>query len=91
MRKKMLKGCKVPFVPPSPPCFNAPSPFQRTSQDPPSPAFKPSADPPPQDEIQPLPPLSDIAEMWEDYQIFKAACLLREWRRKWAAYLPKPA
>jgi hypothetical protein len=26
------------------------------------------------------------AEMWEDYRIFKAAGLLKEWRRKWAAY-----
>ena len=29
------------------------------------------------------------AEMWEDYRIFKAAGLLHEWRRKWAAYLPR--
>jgi hypothetical protein len=28
------------------------------------------------------------AEMWEDYRIFKAAGLLHEWRKKWAAYLP---
>jgi len=28
------------------------------------------------------------AEMWEDYRIFKAAVLLSEWRKKWAAYLP---
>jgi hypothetical protein len=30
------------------------------------------------------------AEMAEDYRIFKAAGLLSEWRRKWAAYLPEP-
>jgi hypothetical protein len=34
------------------------------------------------------PPNSLTAEMWEDYRIFKAAGLLKEWRRKWAAYLP---
>ncbi len=28
------------------------------------------------------------AEMWADYRAFKAAGLLSEWRRKWAAYLP---
>jgi hypothetical protein len=28
------------------------------------------------------------AEMWKDYRMFKAAVLLNEWRRKWAAYLP---
>jgi hypothetical protein len=27
------------------------------------------------------------AEMWADYRVFKAAGLLSEWRRKWAAYL----
>ena len=30
------------------------------------------------------------AEMAKDYRIFKAAGLLAEWRRKWAAYLPEP-
>jgi hypothetical protein len=25
------------------------------------------------------------AEMWEDYRVFKAAGLLKEWCRKWAA------
>ena len=25
----------------------------------------------------------------KDYRIFKAAGLLNEWRRKWAAYLPR--
>jgi hypothetical protein len=28
--------------------------------------------------------------MWEDYRIFKAVGMLREWPRKWAAYLPEP-
>jgi hypothetical protein len=28
--------------------------------------------------------------MWEDYRAFKAAGLLKEWRRKWAAYMPNP-
>jgi hypothetical protein len=28
------------------------------------------------------------AEMWADYMAFKAAGLLNEWHRKWAAYLP---
>ena len=27
------------------------------------------------------------AEIWADYRAFKAAGLLKEWRRKWAAYL----
>ncbi|MHB9139417.1 MAG: hypothetical protein ACYC4Q_08440 [Victivallaceae bacterium] len=39
---------------------------------------------------KPIRPLSLDAEMWEDYHIFKAAGLLKEWRRKWAAYLPSP-
>ncbi len=29
------------------------------------------------------------AEMWKDYKIFKAAGLLKEWREKWAGYLPR--
>lgn len=29
----------------------------------------------------------DIAEMWKDYRVFKAAGLLSEWRKKWAYYL----
>ena len=38
--------------------------------------------------VQPLRPIDRMnAEMWEDYSIFKAAGLLKEWRRKWAAYL----
>ena len=90
--KRMLKGHKIPFVPPPPPCFNAQSPSPPTSQeDLPPPAFKPPSDPPPPRDPAPLRPVSEIAEMWEDYHIFKAACLLPEWRRKWAAYLPKPA
>lgn len=28
------------------------------------------------------------SEMWEDYLAYRAAGLLREWRRKWKAYLP---
>jgi hypothetical protein len=28
------------------------------------------------------------AEIWKDYRAFKAARVLNEWRRKWAAYLP---
>jgi hypothetical protein len=28
--------------------------------------------------------------MPKDYEIFKAAGMLHEWRRKWAAYLPEP-
>lgn len=28
------------------------------------------------------------AEIWEDYKVFKAAGLLKEWLKKWAAYLP---
>jgi len=30
---------------------------------------------------------TDIAEMWKDYRVFKAAGLLSEWRKKWAYYL----
>jgi hypothetical protein len=30
------------------------------------------------------------AEMWKDYRAFKAAGMLSEWRKKWAAYLPEP-
>jgi hypothetical protein len=30
------------------------------------------------------------AEKWEDYRAFRAMGLLKEWRRKWAAYLPEP-
>jgi len=40
--------------------------------------------------IKPMRPINAMtAEMWEDYIIFKAAGLLSEWRRKWAAYLPQ--
>jgi hypothetical protein len=39
--------------------------------------------------VQPFRPINRMtAELWEDYRIFKAAGLLHEWRRKWAAYLP---
>ena len=31
--------------------------------------------------------LSLSAAMWEEYRIFKAAGLEKEWRRRWAAYL----
>lgn len=41
------------------------------------------------DQQQQIRPINRMtAEMWEDYIIFKAAELLSEWRRKWAAYLP---
>ena len=40
--------------------------------------------------VEPIRPINLTAEMWEEYWIFKAADLLREWRRKWAAYLPEP-
>jgi hypothetical protein len=44
---------------------------------------------PPPLPVRPIRPLNSLAaEMWEDYRIFKAAGLLKEWRRKWAAYLP---
>ena len=39
--------------------------------------------------VQPIRPINRMtAKMWKDYRIFMAACLLKEWRRKWAAYLP---
>lgn len=40
---------------------------------------------------EPIRPRSEIAEMWKEYWIFKAAGLLAEWRKKWAWYLPAPA
>jgi len=44
---------------------------------------------PPAINAQPIRPINRMtAEMWEDYRIFKAAGLLKVWRRKWAAYLP---
>jgi hypothetical protein len=45
---------------------------------------RPKSHPPP---IQ-AEPIRLTAEMWADYRAFKAAGLLHEWRRKWAAYLP---
>ena len=40
--------------------------------------------------LKPMRPINRLtAEMWEDYRIFKAAGLLKEWRKKWAAYLPR--
>jgi len=39
--------------------------------------------------VQPIRPINRFTdEMWEDYRIFKTAGLLKEWRRKWAAYQP---
>ena len=47
---------------------------------------------PPPIHAKPLRPLDRIsAEMWEDYRTFKAAGMLRELHRKWAAYLPEPS
>lgn len=44
---------------------------------------------PPPIRAEPIMPVDRItAEMWEDYHAFKAAGMLREWRKKWAAYLP---
>jgi hypothetical protein len=41
--------------------------------------------------LKPIRPINRMtAEMWKDYRIFKAAGLLSEWRKKWAAYLPEP-
>ena len=43
---------------------------------------------PPAINVQPIRPIDPLtAEMWEDYRIFKAAGLLKESRRKWAAYI----
>ena len=45
-------------------------------------------DNPPPIHAAPIRPMNRMtAEMWKDYRIFKAAGLLNEWRRKWAAYL----
>ena len=39
---------------------------------------------------EPILPINRLtSEMWEDYRVFKAAGLLKEWRRKWAAYLSR--
>jgi len=44
---------------------------------------------PPPINAKPLRPINRLtAEMWWDYRAFKAAGMLREWRSKWAAYLP---
>jgi hypothetical protein len=41
---------------------------------------------------QPIRAIARItAEIWKDYRVFKAAGLLDEWRKKWAAYLPQPS
>ena len=44
-------------------------------------------DPPPI--LKPRRPINPMtAETWADYRAYKAAGLLKEWLRKWAAYLP---
>ncbi|HBM90461.1 MAG TPA: hypothetical protein DD400_01075 [Rhodospirillaceae bacterium] len=79
-KRKIVNGVTIPFVPPPPPsqCLAA---VNRKMNDPP-----PSLDAEPS---RPIP--SDIAEMWEDYHVFKAAGMLQAWCRKWAAYLPHPS
>lgn len=92
-RKAQHRRCLSPA---SLPVYGVPPPFLLSSLAPPQDkprtprrimAQEPNPQPLRPDVIRPQ---SDLAEMWKDYSVFKAAGLLSEWRKKWAGYLVMP-